>query len=372
VKPRVLLTATSYPESDSDWKGLFIRRTVEALARHDGLRLSTWLPPGPLPSGIHRAPTADDDAFLQELMDAGGIAHLLRRHRFRGARCAIGLLRRQRRAFVRSDADLFHVNWLQNALALPRDDRPALMTVLGTDMQLLRLPGMRALLRRKFRRRKVAICPNADWMLPELEEAFGDLATVQCVPFGIDAGWYRIERHLEAHATPKWLCVSRLTRGKLGPLFEWTEPAFAHGKAELHLFGPMQEQVELPPWVHWHGSATPEELREDWFPRAHGLITLSRHAEGRPQVMLEALASGLPIVASRLPAHDDLLSHGDGGVLCATAPEALSAIEALSEADANRGLGARGRARMRSDIGTWDDCAERYAALYRQLLAGRE
>lgn len=364
---RVLLTASSAPASDADWKGLFIRRMTEALARREELQLSAWLPPGPLPKNVRRATTSGDDAFLRKLMDDGGVAHLLRRHRIRGLQAAATLLWRQRRAFARHPADVFHVNWLQNALVLPRDERSALVTVLGTDMQLLRLPGVRAALRRAFRGRVVAICPNAEWMLPSLEDAFGDLATVRCVPFGIDARWYQVERRTDSGSIPKWLCVSRLTRTKLGPLFEWTAPAFADGRAELHLFGPMQEQVELPSWVHWHGAASPDELRESWFPGAHGLITLSRHAEGRPQVMLEALAAGLPIVASRLPAHDDLLGDGDGGILCASAPDTLAALDALSDLDANRALGERGRARMRAEIGTWDDCAERYVTLYRHL-----
>jgi glycosyltransferase involved in cell wall biosynthesis len=126
----------------------------------------------------------------------------------------------------------------------------------------------------------------------------------------------------------------------------------------------MQENVELPSWVHWHGAASPGDLCENWFPIAQGLITLSRHAEGRPQVMLEAMASGLPIVASRLPAHDDLLGSGDGGILCDSAIETLAAIGALLEPAFNRSLGERGRARARADIGTWDDCAGRYAMLY--------
>lgn len=364
---RVLLAATSYPSGDSDWKGLFVLRMVEALSVHGDVSLSAWVPPGPVPPDAARATTSGDEAWLQRLLQDGGIAQLLRRRRVRGALAAVGLLWRERRAFARSDAGLFHVNWLQNALALPRDQRPALVTALGTDMRLLRLPGVRTMLRRAFRDRPIAICPNAEWMLPALEAAFGDIATVRCVPFGIDALWYRVERRFEG-CVPKWLCVSRLTRAKLGPLFEWTEPVFAHGQAELHLFGPMQEQIALPHWVHWHGPATPGELRGTWFPQAHGLVTLSRHAEGRPQVMLEALASGLPIVASRLPAHDDLLAGGEGGVICASAAEAQAALLALADPTANRALGLRGRACMQAGIGTWGDCAERYVTLYRELL----
>ena len=364
----VLMVSTSYPADLQDWRGLFMRHLADALGRHPAIDLTLWAPPGETGSGVRLDVTASEREWLGSLMRAGGIAHLVRRGGLRGATSAMQLLRALRNVYRRNaDSDAFHVNWLQNALPLPRGPQPLLVTVLGTDMQLLRLPFMRVLLRRAFRGRPVAICPNADWMLPELTDAFGDLATVRFVPFGIDPRWFALERRLDAHSTPKWLCVTRITKGKIGPLFEWTESMFAHGRAELHLFGPMQEQIDLPPWVRWHGPASPESLRETWFPQAHGLITLSQHAEGRPQVMLEALASGLPVVASRLPAHDDLLAGGDGGVICDSPGAVRIALDALADPSANRTLGLRGRARMQADIGTWDDCAQRYVSLYREL-----
>jgi hypothetical protein len=237
-------------------------------------------------------------------MAQGGIAHQLRRGGLRGGMKALRLLRLLRNTYVRNgDVDIHHVNWLQNALALPNDGRPLLTSVLGTDMQLLKLPLVVPLLRRVFRQRRTAICPNAEWMVPELEQHFGDVATIRFVPFGIAPGWFAIERTLAGQAQPKWLAVTRLTHAKLGPLFNWCAPLFQNQARELHLFGPMQEQLDLPQWVHYHGPASPETLMSEWFPQAHGLITLSQHAEGRPQVMLEAMAAGLPIVASALPAH---------------------------------------------------------------------
>lgn len=363
----VLMVSTSYPADLRDWRGLFMRHLADALGRHPAIDLTLWAPPGETGEDVRLDVTDGERAWLGSLMQAGGIAHLVRRGGLRGATSAIQLLRALRNVYRRSAGTaVFHVNWLQNALPLPSGPKPLLVTVLGTDMQLLRLPFMRALLRRAFRGRPVAICPNADWMLPELTAAFGDIAIVRFVPFGIDPSWYALERRFEASEVAKWLCVSRVTASKLGPLFEWTEPLFSHGGAELHLFGPMQEQLALPKWVRWHGPASPDELRDVWFPQAQGLITLSRHAEGRPQVMLEALASGLPIIASRLPAHDDLLARG-GGMLCDTPEAVRSALDALADASTNRALGLLGRARMKADIGTWDDCAGRYVALYRHL-----
>lgn len=369
AKPlRVFFVSTSYPRDASDWRGIFMAHISTALAQHNEIRLIQWAPPGLVDQSVEIGATSAEEAWLSQLMQRGGISHWLRSNPMSGAFAAFQLLNKLRAAYRRQGgADLYHVNWLQCALPLPANGKPALITVLGNDMRLLRLPGMRMMLRRMLHGRAVAICPNADWMRPELEKAFGDMAMVRTVPFGIDPRWYDLKRRFEANAIPKWLCVSRLTAGKLGPLFNWTAPFFSSGGAELHLFGPMQEQVEVPPWVHWHGPVSPEALCDIWFPQAQGLITLSQHAEGRPQVMLEAMASGLPIIASQLPAHDDLLCKG-GGVSCATAGETQAALEAMCDPQENRLLGQLGRARMRNEIGTWNNCVQRYIALYRELL----
>lgn len=366
---KTLMVSTTYPADLSDWRGLFIRHLTDALSRRDDLQLRLWSPPGEMPPNVDYAANACERSWLAKLMAAGGIAHLMRQRGLHAILSPVQLLLMLRSAYRRhADVSLYHVNWLQNALPLPRNGKPLLVTVLGTDLKLLDLPLMRALMRRVFRGRRVVICPNADWMLPTLNDAFGDMAQVCVIPFGIDPAWFQLQRRLPAATEPtRWLCITRLTKTKIGTLFEWCQPLFSDGRCELHLFGPMQEQVELPPWVHWHGPASPNQLRDTWFPQAHGLITLSQHDEGRPQVMLEALASGLPIIASRLPAHDDLLGGGEGGVLVDSPDAVRAALDALADPTTNRELGLRGRARMQREIGTWDDCAARYVSLYRIL-----
>ncbi|MDR6843112.1 glycosyltransferase family 4 protein [Pseudoxanthomonas sacheonensis] len=368
----VMLVGTSYPTTHGDWKGIFIRQMVESLARREDIRLHTWCPPGPMPANVRTAWIDDDARWLLRLMERGGIAHLLRKNPLLGLKTALGLMWRLRRSYASSDASLFHLNWLQNVLTLPNDRRPLLVTALGTDMQLLRLPLMRSLLLRKFAARRTVLCPNAAWMVAPLANAFGDVADIRYVPLGIDSAWFRIERSPAPDGIHRWICVSRLTSGKLGPLFEWCAPHFSGRERELHLFGPMQEQITVPDWVHYHGAATPEQLREEWFPRATGLITLSRHAEGRPQVMLEAMAAGLPILASRLPAHEDIVSHSITGWLCDDSTTVSSCLDAGEDLAYNSMIGSRAREWCRSETGDWDDCAARYCALYRTLLTGEE
>ncbi|MEO7251048.1 MAG: glycosyltransferase family 4 protein, partial [Arenimonas sp.] len=365
---RLLLVSTSFPRNMEDWRGLFMRHLVDALARSPQIDLSVWAPPGDLPANAAWATTTQESSWLLNLMERGGIAHTMRKGGLSALLAPWRLLHYLAQAYGRCAVDVYHINWLQCSLPLPANGKPALISVLGTDMKLLRLPLMKTFLRRAMRQRKVTICPNADWMEEPLREAFGDLAEVKTVSFGIDPRWYGIQRKLEQGRTKRWLVVTRLTRDKLGPLLDWSEPLFRDGERELHLFGPMQEAIALPDWLHYHGPTTPLQLSEEWFPTAQGLVTLSRHAEGRPQVMLEAMAAALPIIASRIPAHADLIEEGVTGFLCDSVEDYGGAVYRLEDQVTNEYFGDAARTWVARGIGTWDDCVDRYTAIYRQLL----
>ncbi len=360
------MTSTSYPENALDWRGRFIANLAAAVARQADVKLSLWAPPGELPKEVASATGRGDVAWLAQLSRRGGIAHLLRTRRLSAAVSAMQLLARLGRAYRQRPIDVAHVNWLQNALPLWGTRTPAVISVLGTDFALLSLPGMKTLVRSILRQRRAILAPNAEWMRIELEHAFGDLAEIRTIPFGVDEPWFEIVRR-PSEEVHHWLAITRLTRKKIGDLFDWGDGLFGSDR-QLHLFGPMQEQMILPDWVKYHGSTHPAELLQTWFPRACGLISLSRHDEGRPQVMLEAMAAGLPVIASDLAAHRDLILHRQNGWLAATRNELCQGLDWLEEPVNNLEAGKAARTWVKDAIGSWDDCAGRYIAAYRHLL----
>lgn len=369
----VLFISTSYPANGEDWRGVFIARLVDSLARQPRLSLKVWSPPGEMPSIVRYVCNDREEQWLKRLMELGGIAHLLRQSRVHGLNSARELLSLLRSLYRRETAgvDVLHVNWMQNLLPLGRGNQPVLVTVLGSDLQLLKMPGMCWMLRRVLRGRRSLIAPNAEWMVEPLSKCFGDVAEIRPVVFGIGREWYALERDWN-HPRKKWLVVLRLTSKKIGGLFSWGESLFSETHRELHLFGPMQDKMEIPEWVHYHGPSNPQELQAVWFPQAAGLLTLSQHNEGRPQVILEAMAAGLPVIASNIPAHRSLLEHQQTGWLCDESADLREAITRLENKADNEEMGGRARQWVRESAGTWDDCAQRYRAAYESLMAPAE
>ncbi|MBU0545396.1 MAG: glycosyltransferase family 4 protein [Proteobacteria bacterium] len=363
---KILFVSTSYPKDDLDWKGRFIERMLCGLSRRNIL-LYVWAPSGKIPDNVKYTVSGEEKRWLDKLSEQGGIAHKVRSGPFQAVLWGSGLLLRLRDVYKRfSDADIYHVNWLQNVLSIPDNKKPILVTVLGTDLSLLRIPGMKSALKRVFKQHPAILAPNNSWMTPVLEDNFGSVAEVREIRFGIDDLFYNIERKISTN--PRiWIAVTRITRDKIGPLFDWGESCFSK-EDELHVIGPVIEKIGLPSWVQYHAPANLSEIRDLWFKRASGLITLSVHSEGLPQVVLEAMASGLPVVASPHPSHREVVTHKENGWIAGNADEFHEGIKLLSDPGENLLMGLSARNTILNICGTWENAAERYHNAYTELM----
>ncbi len=92
--------------------------------------------------------------------------------------------------------------------------------------------------------------------------------------------------------------------------------------------------------------------------------------EGMPNVILEAMAAGLPIVSTAVEGIEDLIEDGVSGAIVPIGDDAELAarIEQLIEQPETRERYAIEASRAVEQCPTWDAVAERYQELYRELL----
>ena len=123
-----------------------------------------------------------------------------------------------------------------------------------------------------------------------------------------------------------------------------------------------------PSRFRWLG-AVPEAAR---YFAAFDLFVLSSRTEGLPMVMLEAMAAGIPIVATNVGGIPDLLSPSEGLLVAPEDPGALAAAMRATlddrEAAEERARAARQRQKTEFDVGPW---SARYESIYRDLIAQR-
>jgi glycosyltransferase involved in cell wall biosynthesis len=119
------------------------------------------------------------------------------------------------------------------------------------------------------------------------------------------------------------------------------------GKAFIVGDGPLREQLEAlaralglwPAVVQFRGSA---DLRAAY--RESDIFVLTSEHEGTPNVLLEAMATGLAVVASNTGGISDLVQHGHNGLLFEHDEELCGAVsQLLAELELRRRLGERAR-----------------------------
>ena len=128
-----------------------------------------------------------------------------------------------------------------------------------------------------------------------------------------------------------------------------------------------REVVRITDRVHFLGARNDVPRLMPHF----DLLWLASSFEGLPNSILEAMAAGVPVVASDIPGNRDLVVPGETGYLVPVGDRAALATRAnelLDNPERARAMGEAGRRRALDEFSV-PRMIERFVKLYRELLA---
>lgn len=210
--------------------------------------------------------------------------------------------------------------------------------------------------------------------LHELALQFEPRIEIPIIPNGVRWQDYAIEAR--EWSPPRLLSVGRVVYQKgldlalraLADLqdLEWEWHIAGDGPYRTTLEALIQEHG-LQERVHFLGWLERPALIE-WYRRANLFLFPSRH-EGMPNAVLEAMAAGLPVIATRIAGSEELVLDGVTGRL--VPPEDAAALrEALRpllvQAGLRRQMGSAALERVRAHY-SWESSAQRYFDLLQQV-----
>jgi phosphatidylinositol alpha-mannosyltransferase len=213
-----------------------------------------------------------------------------------------------------------------------------------------------------------------------IQQYFPD--TYKVIPNGIDIDRYNesvVPFPWAADGTPRILFVGRFNEARKGfkhllralPLVQQQFP-----DARLIVVGP-GDKTKFHDLISRHqirgvdfvGEVTSEELPR-YYASCDAFSAPSIHGESFGLVLLEAMATGKPVVASRIPGYASVVTHNRDGVLVEPKDAmslALAIVRLFSDSDLRARLSVEGR--RTAEIYAWPRVAARILEVYQQCLS---
>jgi glycosyltransferase involved in cell wall biosynthesis len=252
---------------------------------------------------------------------------------------------------------------------------PYLILLRGADVpgfmpELDRIHRITRPIRRLILRNASAIIANDEGLANRSMAA--DPYPVSVIPNGVDTDYFIPAKHGSHVDGYRILFVGRFAVQKnlfyLLDQCSKVKSAFA-GKVSLRMVGDgpqMHElrrhaaKVGLEDSVIWYGWAQKDQLRE-LYATSSCFVNPSLY-EGMPNTVLEAMASGLPLVTSDVPGNNTLVQDGENGyIFDLQKPDSLfdALARLIQDPEGASRMGNRGR-QSAVDNYSWDRIAERF------------
>ena len=209
--------------------------------------------------------------------------------------------------------------------------------------------------------------------LYDLAHAFDSSIEIPIIPNGVDATRYAFENR--DWSAPRLLSVGRLVYQKgldlglraLGQLkdLDWRWSIAGDGP-QMDALKSLARELGIAERVTFLGWQSREEMVKDYH-QANLFLFPSRH-EGMPNAVLEAMASGLPVIATRIAGNEELVVEGETGFLVPS--EDVDALrdalrKLLTDPTLREKMGIASRLCVEQNY-TWQKVAEQYQMFLEQ------
>ncbi|HUI88705.1 MAG TPA: glycosyltransferase family 4 protein [Anaerolineales bacterium] len=211
--------------------------------------------------------------------------------------------------------------------------------------------------------------------LQALALAFDGHYPIPVISNGVDVAQFAVSDR--DWLSPRILSVGRVVYQKgfdlamraLSPLkdLEWTWTIAGDGPQMMAL-KVMSEEYGIKDRIHFLGWLSQEQIKGQ-YAAANIFLFPSRH-EGMPNAVLEAMASGLPVVATKIAGNEELVVDGETGGL--VPPEDVESLREslrplLVDAQMREQMGRAARQRVESSF-SWASVAQNYEEILQRSI----
>jgi glycosyltransferase involved in cell wall biosynthesis len=380
---KVLFLTTSFPRHEGDYAGIFVFHLAEHLSR-GGIRISV-VTPG---DGHHKNEDVRNGIAIHRfhgffnkkkafLFEGGGLPAHLRKNKLLFLWMPFFLAAFLKAALREAkQADLVHCQWLPLGLlglVVKRVRKKAfIVTVRGSDKLFFRRP-LRFLFRAILKEAGAVVFVGRELMagLPSSGKYF-------VIPNGVDVS---AQQHYSLEVSGKIvLYVGNLSRNKsvetlvrgaalLKDEEDFTVVMIGDGPERESLLS-LVEKTGLAGRVLFLKSLPQEQIF--YLMEKSTLVVMPSLSEGRSNVLLEALACGLPVIASRIPANAEIIADGVNGLLFHPGDPADLAQKIhilLRDQMLRNKLSEEGRRFIQTNELTWEHTSREYIQVYRKILS---
>ncbi|MEK9628944.1 MAG: glycosyltransferase [Nitrospinota bacterium] len=390
----VSLLSTSFPRFDGDFSGNFVYHFARELSEQ-GVKLEVIVPDDPASQSLSenfkivRFPYFFP-RHMQTLAYGSGIVNQKRQLAwlqltFLISNFFLTALRSARKS------QLIHAFWSASGIVASSigciKSRPVVITLWGSDKLVAQIPILSSLILKFLKKTSAIICEEADLKSFLIGKGFNE-EKIHLIRNGIDLELFQprnneeSKRNLNLNINDKILIsTGSLNKNKNHSLLvdAFKEISPAHESWRLFIVGDGEERLALEKQIERSGVSERVKLLgfQDhqtlckWLNAADIFVLPSRN-EGTPNALLEAMACGLPVIASKVGGIPELIQDNVEGLLFDpnSKTDLMEKLGKLThDKELQISLGEAGARKVNHQYGNWKAQAEKLLSLYRKILS---